>query len=264
MNRKRRNNANSFTNVPTVKKLCNFFARTKEFNIQANSKTDRKKKNQMCFSPEASFAGGIIISSIGVATIKKVHKPSQRVFASIPLFFGLQQIAEGFLWLTVPHPEYGIVKIICTYLYLIMARVLWPMMIPLSILFMEENNRRKRILFILLVMGLSVSLYYIYCLLFLNVAPQIVGYHIQYQSDFPESLATPVFIIYFIASVAPLFVSSIKRAYLLGGLMFVSGVVTVIYFTEYLTSVWCFFAAVISGVIFWILRDSKKEIQFLM
>ena len=41
----------------------------------------------MCFSPEASFAGGIIISSIGVVTIKEVHKPSQLVFACIPLFF---------------------------------------------------------------------------------------------------------------------------------------------------------------------------------
>ena len=49
----------------------------------------------MCFSTEASFIGGAIIVAIGVATIRKVHKPSQVVFASIPLFFGLQQIAEG-------------------------------------------------------------------------------------------------------------------------------------------------------------------------
>jgi hypothetical protein len=34
--------------------------------------------------------------------------------------------------------------------------------------------------------------------------------------------------------------------------------VTAIFFTEYLTSVWCFFAALISAVIFWILRDSKR------
>ena len=61
----------------------------------------------MCFSPEASFAGGIIISTIGIATILKVHKPSQIVFASIPIFFGIQQIIEGVLWLTLPNPDYG-------------------------------------------------------------------------------------------------------------------------------------------------------------
>jgi len=60
----------------------------------------------MCFSPEASFAGGVIISTIGIATILKVHKPSQIVFASIPIFFGIQQIVEGVLWLVLPNPEY--------------------------------------------------------------------------------------------------------------------------------------------------------------
>ena len=53
----------------------------------------------MCFSAGASFAGGVIISAIGVATVLKVHKPSQIVFASIPLFFGFQQFVEGFVWL---------------------------------------------------------------------------------------------------------------------------------------------------------------------
>ena len=97
----------------------------------------------MCFSPEASFAGGIIILSIGVVTIKKVHKPSQLVFACIPLFFGIQQFAEGFLWLALPRPEYENIQQLSTYLFLIMAVVLWPIIIPLSVLFMEDNDKRK-------------------------------------------------------------------------------------------------------------------------
>jgi hypothetical protein len=36
----------------------------------------------MCFSAEASFAGGIIIAAIGVVTIRKVHSPSQIVFVA--------------------------------------------------------------------------------------------------------------------------------------------------------------------------------------
>ena len=43
----------------------------------------------MCFSTEASFIGGAVIIAIGVATVRKVHKPSQLVFACIPLFFGI-------------------------------------------------------------------------------------------------------------------------------------------------------------------------------
>jgi len=216
----------------------------------------------MCFSPEASFAGGIIISAIGIVTVKEVHKPSQLLFASIPLFFGIQQFAEGFLWLTIPRPEYLNVQKFDTYIFLIMAQVVWPMLIPLSVLFMEEVKKRRRILRVLLGMGLSVSLYYIYCLSFLNVTPQIIGYHIHYHNDFPKSLANWVFAVYLIASITPLFVSGIKRTRLLGVLMFFSCLISAIFFRQYLTSVWCFFAALISGVIFWILRDAKKKFAF--
>lgn len=216
----------------------------------------------MCFSPEASFAGGIIISSIGVATVSKVHKPSQIIFASIPLFFGIQQFAEGLLWLTLPDPESESVRKFSTYFFLIMAEVIWPAMIPLSVLFMEENIKRKRILIIFQALGLSLSIYYGFCLVFFNVSPQIRGYHIQYNTDFPDSFALPAFIVYLLVTITPLFISSVKRTYLLGTLMFMSCLVTAIFFTQYLTSVWCFFAALISGVIFWILRDSKINFNF--
>ena len=216
----------------------------------------------MCFSANASFAGAAVISAIGVATVREVHKPSQLVFASIPLFFGLQQFTEGLVWLTLRNPYLAHIETFCTYMFLVMAEVLWPMMIPLSVLFMEKGKKRKKILWVLLVMGLSVSLYYAFCLLFFNVTPQIKGYHIQYKTDFPNSWTILAFITYFIASVTPLFVSSIKRTHLLGILMSLSFLVTAVFYLQYLASVWCFFAALMSGVIFWILRDAKKKFNF--
>ncbi len=216
----------------------------------------------MCFSAEASFAGGIIISTIGIATVTKVHNPSQFVFASIPLFFGLQQFAEGILWLTLPRPEYIILQKVVTYWFLIMADVLWPVIIPLAVLLMETDLKKKRFLWILFGLGCLLGLYYATCLLLLNVNPKIMGYHIRYNSDFPQSIAMVAFVIYLIVTITPLFISSIKRTRYLGTFMFLSCVVTAIFFTQYLTSVWCFFAALISAVIFWILRDSKRKFKF--
>jgi len=210
----------------------------------------------MCFSAEASFAGGVIISAIGIATIRKVHKPSQILFATIPLFFGFQQITEGLLWVTLPLTEYENLRHISTYTFLIMAQVIWPVMIPLSVLFMEESEKKKKILFTLLITGASLSVYYSFCLLTFNVFPQIQGYHIFYDNNFPKSLSILSFIIYLIATITPLFVSSIKRTHMLGILMTLSCLVTGIFFTQFLLSVWCFFAALISGVIYWILSDS--------
>lgn len=213
----------------------------------------------MCFSAGASFAGGVIISAIGVVTVLKVHKPSQIVFASIPLFFGFQQFVEGFVWLILQHPAYVHYQSLVTYIYLVMAEVFWPMMIPLAVLYMEKDKKRRKFLRILLTMGISLSLYYIFCLFTFNVTPEIMGYHIEYKDNFPESIRLVAFTIYLIASITPLFISSIKRAHLLGVLMSLSCLITVIFFRHYLTSVWCFFAALISAVIFWILQDAKKK-----
>lgn len=216
----------------------------------------------MCFSAEASFAGGVIISAIGVATIREVHKPSQLVFACIPLFFGVQQIVEGCLWLTLPDIDYLNIQKVTTYLFLVLAQVLWPTLIPVSVILMEESGRRKRWMLIFLALGLALSLYYVLCLVFFNVTPEIKGYHILYTTTFPDLFAIPAFIVYLVVTITPLFVSSIKRTHLMAMLMFFSCVITAIFFTQYLISVWCFFAALISGVIFWILRDSKKAFNF--
>lgn len=213
----------------------------------------------MCFSAQASFAGGVIISAIGVFTIRKVHKPSQIIFASIPLFFGLQQIAEGILWIALPLGEYEVLQKTAAYTFLVMAQVIWPVMIPLSVLFMEENEKKKKILKGLLLVGIILSIYYASCLLFCNVHPQIKGYHIQYNNDFPVHLMPFSFILYLTSTITPLFVSGIKRTHLMGILMAFSCLVTAIFFSQYLTSVWCFFAALLSCVVYWILSDSKKQ-----
>jgi hypothetical protein len=77
------------------------------------------------------------------------------------------------------------------------------------------------------------------------------------KTDFPRSLAGIAFIFYLAATIPPLFISSTKRMYLFGILATISCIVTGIFYTQFLTSVWCFFAALISVVIYWMLADAK-------
>jgi len=211
----------------------------------------------MCFSPEASFTGGVIISAIGITTVRKVHKPSQIVFASIPFIFGIQQITEGFLWIGLQNPDYAFSQKWSTYLFLFFAQILWPIITPISVLLMEENKKRKQFIKILLGMGILLSAYYAFCLICFRVSPQIIGYHIQYNTNFPKSTSMIAVFVYMIVTITPFFISSIKKMHLFGICIFLSCLITTIFFTQYLTSVWCFFAALISGIIYWILRDSK-------
>jgi hypothetical protein len=215
----------------------------------------------MCFSAGASFAGGVIISSIGVATVSKARKSSSIVFAGIPLLFGLQQFAEGLLWLTLPEPDPQLfyLRKICTYIFMITAQVIWPLIVPFSVWSMEKDPGRKKILTCLVIGGATVSAYYAVCQLFLHIDPRIESHHILYKTDFPESLSNPVFIIYLIAAITPLFVSTHKKMRIMAVLMMISCLLAAIFYKEYLTSVWCFFAALISVVIYWILLDYKRS-----
>ena len=61
--------------------------------------------------------------------------------------------------------------------------------------------------------------------------------------------------------VALLFVSSVKRMYLMGILMLLSLAVAVFFYKVHPTSVWCFFAALISMVILWNLRFNDASVE---
>jgi hypothetical protein len=210
----------------------------------------------MCFSAGASFAGGVVISVVGVATQRKVMKPAQRLFSVIPLLFGFQQFTEGVLWITLRSGGHNWLQNAATYIFLITALVIWPVMIPLSMWFMETVKKRKHILAGLIVTGGILSIFYAFCLISYNVTPQINNFHIQYIDEFPTILVKIAFSFYLVSTVAPLFVSSIRRMWLFGIMIMVSCIVTGIFFSQYLTSVWCFFAALISVVIHWILSES--------
>ena len=49
----------------------------------------------MCFSATASFTVGVVLSVIGVVTIKMTRRKEEIPFAMIPLLFGIQQFIEG-------------------------------------------------------------------------------------------------------------------------------------------------------------------------
>ena len=213
----------------------------------------------MCFSAEASFTSSVLLTIVGTETLRKVHKPSQLVFAGITLFFAFQQFTEGVLWLTIPRPDYPVLQKAATYIFLVMAEVLWPLLIPLSVLLMEESKARRRLLFALLAVGFGVALFYGDHILNYALHAEISGRHIVYKSAVGHPYGKIPTLFYLLPTLVPLFVSSLRRTSLMGVIMTLSFVVSAVFYRQYLTSVWCFFAAVMSFVIFYIIRDSRKN-----
>ena len=210
----------------------------------------------MCFSAQASFSSGTILTIAGIATLRKSDRPEQKLFAAIPLIFAFQQFAEGVLWLTLKSGKAAELQNVVTHIFLVAALVIWPVVVPLSMRLMEHGKGRKIILSVLTLAGGILGAFYAHCLISYNVTPQIQSFHIQYNDNFPY--VHYAFQTYLAATLIPLFVSSVKRMWLFGGLMTVSCVVTGIFYAQYLTSVWCFFAAGLSVVIYWVLSESTS------
>ena len=212
----------------------------------------------MCFSALASFAGGAVLTSIGVATVLTNKEPSRRVFAAIPFVFGLQQISEGFVWVSLQSPDQDMLRKVSTFLYLIAAVVIWPTMVPLSILLMEKVKKRRIALYALLGLGIAVSLTHVLGLLIYEVTARISSFHILYTMASPHPIAVVTMTAYLIATIVPLLISSVRRMYLFGIVIVVSYTLARILYQDYLVSVWCFFAAVASVGIWWILKAPSK------
>ena len=143
---------------------------------------------------------------------------------------------------------------------MITAQVIWPLMIPFSVFTMEKDARRRKSLYYFVICGAAVSTYYVVCHLLLHVNARIEGFHVLYKTDFPEKLSNPVFIVYLIATITPLFISTFKKMRIMAVMMMLSCLLAAIFYKEYLTSVWCFFAALIGVVIYWIIQDSQRSL----
>jgi len=218
----------------------------------------------MCFSASASFGAGVLLTVVGVAAIRKTHHLSQKMFAGITFIFGIQQFAEGMLWLTLPNPDYVNLQRIFTAIFLFFAQILWPVWVPVAFLLLEKKSTRKTIQMVFAGAGLLTGAYLGFCLINYPVEARIEGHHITYFLDYPASLSTISMILYGLATVVPPFFSHIKRMWMIGVIFIVAYGVADFFFEQYVLSVWCFFAAIISVFIYAIMVEiSNTEKQRL-
>lgn len=211
----------------------------------------------MCFSAEASFGVSVVLAGGGVAALKSVRQPSQVLFAGIPLVFAVQQFTEGLIWLMVGRPEYAAQQKVLAYIFLVLAEVLWPVIVPLAVYWMEPDDKKKRLGRYLVLAGICPGLYYAQSLTFGAYYLEAARYHIRYQNVTPGTMGVLFAIMYGIAIIVPLLISSVKGMFWIGLLVLLSMIGTLLFFGPYLTSVWCFFAAVISVLIYFIVKKTN-------
>ncbi len=212
----------------------------------------------MCFSAGASFVVGAGLLGPGYYSIKRTESRGMLLFACTPLLFSFHQTAEGFLWLSLQNPDFASWYNPALYFYSFISQPVWPIWVPLTMWLMEPDKHRKKILSYFLVLGIAASLYMFYCLITYDISAVAENGHIRYYRDFPNlNIMRPI---NFVTIAVTPFLSTLRYTKLLAAVMMASLIVTYFFFTNYLISVWCFFAAILSLLMILVVNANRKSV----
>jgi hypothetical protein len=215
----------------------------------------------MCFSAGASFIAGTVLTGIGITSVRKVKKNRHYFFAAIHIIFGIQQVAEGYIWLGLNEASNSRSAHLASYVFLFIAQVIWPFWVPMSILFLDKKKIRNNIQKLLLLLGCILSLYMAYCLYWFEIDAKINGHHIVYTQAYPKEIRYYVMVSYGLVTILPALVSQVKSMWMLGLFLLLSYLITAIYYEAYTLSVWCFFAALISSYVYYFVIQLKTQAE---
>jgi hypothetical protein len=214
------------------------------------------------FSSRCEFCGAAAVPSIaGAVAVIKARTIPQGLFAAIPFIFSIQQVAEGMLWLSFNNDDIP-GRSFFTYVFLVSAIMFWPIWIPFATRLLEKDVARKKILTVILIAGIIVCRVRLHILLY-PLEAVATHHHIQYKLDLPiiNNLMWLFNILYFTTTIISTFISSTKRMKLLG-IVFIAAYLFAIYFYNgAVLSVWCYFAALLSIVILWIVSEFRSSLD---
>jgi hypothetical protein len=215
----------------------------------------------MCFSATASFTASAILTAVGVAAIAQSDRRATLMLAAIPLLFAVQQGAEGIVWLTVTAEPGGSLHAVSMNLFLGFAFVAWPTWFSLSLLRIEADPARRRLLRALAGLGLAVSAVGVVLLLVWQPHALALAHGIRYEFGPPGGLAGRVvyLLLYTVTIVAPFLVSTLALARSVGVLLLAALVVTLAVKHGAVASVWCFFAAAVSVLLAVVVRRARRS-----
>jgi len=203
----------------------------------------------MCFSATASFVAAGVIGTIGVATLRHVREPRALLFASVPMLFALHQFSEGMVWLGLDGRIGKLALDHVSFLFTLYAQGILPFLMPLAVLLLEPPGWRRAAILALTGVGALVCAWDVYGLVFLPSQVFIDHNAIAYRNPLTGNFA--ISCLFILATCGALLLSThrVVRAY---GALNVIGLTIVEIVKDYaFASVWCFYAAILSVMIYW-------------
>lgn len=174
--------------------------------------------------------------------------------AATPLLFAAQQACEGAVWLVLERSPFGRSDTGLLRAFLFFALLVWPAYLPPALLVLEKVKRRRAALALAWALGIFVGGYLVACASLRASEACIAFGNLYYWVQIDAPLKTVAPYAYLACIVTPLLVSSVPGTSLLAIAAAVSFAVTGYLYRAGFISVWCFFAAVLAGLVVWLMR----------
>jgi hypothetical protein len=211
----------------------------------------------MCFSPEASFIAAGALAPVGVVALRSVQRRDELILGTLPLLFAGHQAVEGVVWLGLDgHLSHGLLDV-AVRVYLTFAQVALPVLVPVGLLLFERNRRRRRWLIGPVVLGAAVSARLLWVITAHPVGARVLGDSIVYDSDVHFGFVVAA--AYVAATCGPALLSSSSLLQRFGVANLAGLTIAALVKYSAVTSVWCFYAAVVSGLILTALRLPRPD-----
>lgn len=202
----------------------------------------------MCFSAQASFVVGGCLIIMGAAIITKVRTQKDWPIALIPLIFAAQQITEGLLWVSLTNEGVQQAQSWLSNIYAVFVGAIWPLYVPFAIYSAETNCKRRKITAFIGLAGLGLAIYTIVSLINQPVTTEIYNNHIYYDHEIHGQAL--IISMYILSTCVPFLISSFRSLHITGFVITLGFFVAYFVYTKTFASVWCFFAAIASALIF--------------
>ena len=199
------------------------------------------------------------IGLVGILTLRKVSMPQEVVFASLPLLFALHQFTEGFVWLGVggfiDHRALEMAEGI----FIFYAQGALPFLIPMAVWLIEKEGYRRKLLGVLTWLGLALTVYSMYGLATIPSSVSVVNNTLFYNNPWTANYYDAS--LYILTTCGALMLSSSISVQLFGMLNFIGLVIIFLVRPYGFTSLWCLYAAMISGLLYFYFVE--RRIRFL-
>jgi len=212
----------------------------------------------MCFSPQGDLAGGVVVTAIGIDACRHLRgRDSLLLLAGIPLLLGAHQIDEALVWWSLQGHLPQQVGRIAMWVYLVIAMVVVPVIVPLAVFKLEPPGRRRWSILPFLALGTGVATVLLVTMLHGPVTARLNTYHLAYSIGLRHGIL--VVGLYIVAGCGSLLASNYRHVVIFGVANLLAIVVLARLTADGFASLWCFYAALASGAISLHLRYAKPH-----